>query len=100
MNIREKIDSKWNEITAIKDEKLVLFSDFENNKERFIEIHYEGKIKQLQYLFLMRQRFEQLKKTTFVPENDEKINEERIKELQEVLIKQGFEQQLKVEKLI
>lgn len=103
MNIREKMDIKWEEITSTKNDRENLFSDFDKNKERIIELHYEVEIKQLQYLLLKREQLEQLRKTSLSPENVDRIkeiNETCINELQERLIKHGFKERLKTEKLI
>lgn len=93
MNIREKMDAKWDEIIAAKNEREELFSDFDNNKDRIIELYYEIEIKQLEYVLLKREQLKQLKLTTLNPENVERIeriNETCIKELQERLIKHGY----------
>jgi predicted nuclease with TOPRIM domain len=103
MNVREKMDLKWDEITATKNERENLFSDFDKNKERIIELHYEVEIKQLEYLLLKREQLEDLRKTSVDPENVErvnKINETCIKQLQDRLSSYGFIERLQAEKLI
>jgi hypothetical protein len=94
---------KWNEITTTKGERENLFSDFENNKERIVELHHEIEIKQLQYLFLKREQLRQSKETSLDNENVERvkrINESCIEVLRKRLINHGFKERLQAEKLI
>ncbi|TFB14114.1 hypothetical protein E3U55_14455 [Filobacillus milosensis] len=103
MNIQEKMDLKWNEITATKKEREELFSDFENNKGKISELYYETEIKQLEYMFLKREQLEQLRKTTYHNENVdrvERILETCITQVRERLIKKGLKERLQAEKLI
>lgn len=103
MSIKEKMDLMWNEITATKNKREDMFSDFENNKEKIIELHYETEIKELQYLFLKREQLKQLKETSPDTEDVERIEaitDIAVQSLQESLIKHGFNKRLEAEKLI
>ncbi|APB77364.1 hypothetical protein BJH92_15460 [Paenibacillus polymyxa] len=97
MDIKEKMESKWEEIVATKNEREALFENFEDNKDRISELHFEVEIKQLQYMFLKREQLAELD-----PDNvtgAEKINETCIELSQKKLIENGYEERLKREGL-
>lgn len=97
---------KWEEMKAIKNERESLFSDFEANKERIADLHFEAEIKKLQYMLLKREQLAAVQKTEKVAivresaASVESINETCIKLVQEQLIKYGYEKRLKVEELL
>ena len=98
MEIKLKMESKWEEITATKNEREALFDNFEANKDRIAELHFEVEIKQLQYMFLKREQLAELKKTAIVPDSVtgiEKVNETCIGLTQKHLIEYGYGERLK-----
>ncbi|QMV43726.1 hypothetical protein [Cohnella cholangitidis] len=106
MNIKEKMELKWEEMTAVKNERESLFDNFEANKERIAELHFEVEIKQLEYMFLKREQLAELKKTEKVAivaesvASVESINDTCIGLVQKRLIEYGYEERLKQEGLL
>ncbi|GAA0840511.1 hypothetical protein GCM10008915_36180 [Bifidobacterium pullorum subsp. gallinarum] len=103
MGIEEKMESKWKEITSTKDERETLFENFEDNKDRIAELHFEVEIKQLQYMLLKRQQLAELKKATLDPDSVvriEEINETCVELARKRLVEFGYSERLKQEGLI
>ncbi|WP_103110973.1 hypothetical protein [Brevibacillus reuszeri] len=103
MDIKQRMESKWEEITATKNEREALFDNFDANKDKISELHFEVEIKQLQYMFLKREQLEKLKRTASDLESVtsiEKVNETCIELTQKQLIENGYEKRLKQEGLI
>lgn len=106
MSIKEKMELKWEEMTAIKNERESLFDNFEANKERISELHFEVEIKQLEYMFLKREQLAELKENEKVSivlksvADVENINDTCIELVQKRLIEYGYEERLKHEGLL
>ncbi|MGG3278997.1 hypothetical protein [Paenibacillus solani] len=103
MDIKQKMESKWEEITATKNERESLFDNFEVNKDKIAELHFEVEIKQLQYMHLKREQLAELKKNAFDPDSVtrvEQINDRCIGLTQKHLIEYGYEERLRQEGLI
>lgn len=103
MDIKQKMESKWEEITATKNEREALFDNFEANKNRISELHFEVEIKQLQYMFLKREQLAGVKRTALDPDSVtriEKVNETCIELVQKQLIENGYEEKLQKEGLL
>ncbi|AJS59190.1 hypothetical protein [Paenibacillus sp. IHBB 10380] len=103
MDFTQRMESKWEEITVTKNERELLFDNFEANKECIAELHYEVEIKQLQYLFLKREQLAGLKEVLNTPDlmaDIEKINETCISIAQKHLVEAGLKERLVLESLI
>jgi len=106
MNINEKMELKWKEMTALENERELLFDEFEANKERIGELYFEVEIKKLQYMFLKREQLVEQRENSSVAiivdsvSNVESINETCIGLVQKQLIESGYEERLKREQLI
>lgn len=104
MEIKEQMQAKWDEMDFMKNERELLFENFEANKDKIAELHFEGEILKLQYMFLKRQQLEEFERTSFIVSDSidsvNSINETCISLLQKRLIEDGFEERLQREKLI
>lgn len=104
MEIKEQMEVKWHEMDAVKKERELMFENFEANKDKIAELHYEGEILKLHYMFLKRQQLEEFDRTSHVVSESidsvKFINETCIDLLQKRLIEDGFEERLQREKLI
>lgn len=104
MEIKEKMEAKWNEMDSVKKERELLFENFEANKDKIAELYYEGEILKLQYMFLKRQQLDKANRTFPVVaksiDSVNSINETCISVLQKRLIEDGFRERLQREELI
>jgi hypothetical protein len=104
MEIKEQMAAKWDEMDAVEKKRELLFENFEANKDKIAELHYEGEILKLQYMFLKRQQLDQSDRTSRVVaesiDNVKSINETCISLLQKRLIEDGFRERLQRENLI
>lgn len=103
MGINERMEMKWGEITATKNEREALFENFEDNKDKISKLYFEVEIKKLQYMLLKRDQLAGLK--TKVYDSDsvtriEKLNETCVELLQKNLIEKGYEERLKQEGIV
>jgi hypothetical protein len=97
--IKEKLGMKWNEAQSIKNEREALFSDFDKNKSRIVDLYYEIEIKKLEYLLLKREQIEESKKTTNyleAVERVERINENCIKLFRKKLTENGYGERIRI----
>ncbi|OXM83997.1 hypothetical protein [Paenibacillus rigui] len=104
MDINKQIEAKLQKISDVEKERESLFENFEANKNKIGELHYEIEILKLQYMFLKRQQLDAADRTYhIVAENIDSvksINETCIGLLQKRLIEDGFGERLQQEKLI
>lgn len=98
MNINEKMELKWEEITTTTNEREALFMNFEVNKDRISGLYFEREIKKLQYMFLKREQLTEMKINSYDQDSIsriEKMNETCISLLTKRLIEDGYEDRLK-----
>lgn len=103
MDINEQMEAKWQEMTDVKNEREALFDNFEANKDKIAELHFEVEIKKLQYMLLKREQLNEISRTDNMPgvtDNVKSINESCIAILQKRLIEDGFRERLQQESLI
>lgn len=103
MGIEKELKQISNEVRRVKNERDALFLNFEANKDRISELHFEIEIKQLQYLFLKRKQLSDLKLSAIDVNSIvgiEKVNDTCIQLAQEKLVDNGYLERLVQEGLV